>query len=107
MNQLHLEFEVAFNLLKGSKGKNYRIYSKSDSGADFSINAGTITGVGVDRHNDLLLVHLDDDIHNIERFSLNALREIKTVEKESYTMIQPIYKDGTYFKIYIADKGGK
>jgi hypothetical protein len=106
MNKLHLEFEIAHNLFKDSIGKQYQIYASSLSGgADFSINSGTIERVELDYEFDILEVHLDGD--SVETFGLRNLKEISTVEKEKYTMIKPVYKDGSYFKIYITEIGGE
>jgi hypothetical protein len=91
----------AFLLLKNSVGKQYRIDCRAINPMDnyeFTINRGVITDVKA--YLQSIFVYLEGT-SSPEIFSASRMKEIKINDDES--MIQFIYMDNSYFKVYISE----
>jgi hypothetical protein len=91
----------AFKLLQNNVGKEYRIDCRALNPMEkyeFTINRGTITSV--EERLNTIFVTLDNGGFP-ETFSASRMKEVKINEN----VIQFIYMDNSYFKIYVEEKG--
>lgn len=91
----------ALELLERNIGKEYKIDSRAINPMDkyeFTINRGTI--LSVEERLNSIFVYLQEQ-HTPETFSASRMHEVKINDN----MIQFIYMDKSYFKVYITEKG--
>lgn len=96
-----LNFEIAYDILKNSIGREYRIDCQSLSEEDdFTICRGNIEEVFVDDDN-VLRIKLSGYDQHYENFMLNRIKIFETTIKEKFSIIKIIYNDNSYFKVYV------